>query len=66
MRLNTSKCKVMHFEKSRNPPVIKLGNSILESVPTYKYLGFLINSKSTLQPSVKTHRAAYQQKHRSA
>jgi hypothetical protein len=45
MRLNTSKCKVMHFKKLRNPPVIKLGSSVLESVPTYKYLGFIINNK---------------------
>jgi hypothetical protein len=44
MRLNTSKCKVMHFKKSHNPPAIKLGNSILKSVPTYKYLEFLISS----------------------
>jgi hypothetical protein len=45
MRLNTSKCKVMHFKKLLNPPVIKLGSSVLESVPTYKYLGFIINNK---------------------
>jgi hypothetical protein len=35
MRLNIIKCKVMHFKK---PPLIKLGNSVLESVPTYTSL----------------------------
>jgi hypothetical protein len=42
MRLNVSKCKVMHF-KQRSPPVIKLNNINLESVSSYKYLGFHIN-----------------------
>jgi uncharacterized protein YwlG (UPF0340 family) len=34
MRLNISKCNVMHFKKPLNPSVINVGNSVLESVPT--------------------------------
>ena len=45
MRLNVSKCKVMHSKPSTTfqPPVIKLGQDILESVDVYKYLGFHVN-----------------------
>ena len=50
MRLNASKCKVMHTKpnnssKSFKPPVIKLGNVTLQSVDEYKYLGFYLNRK---------------------
>ena len=45
MRLNVGKCKVMHSKSSNTalPPVIKLGQTILESVTIYKYLGFHVN-----------------------
>ncbi len=45
MRLNVTKCKVMHSKPSTTfqPPEIKLGHVILESVDEYKYLGFHVN-----------------------
>ena len=45
MRLNASKCKVMHSKPNADfqPPMIKLANLPLESVEVYKYLGFYIN-----------------------
>jgi hypothetical protein len=45
MRLNVTKCKVMHSKPSTTfqPPVIELGQVTLESVDEYKYLGFHVN-----------------------
>ncbi len=43
MRLNASKCKVMHTpSKSFEPPIIKLADVPLQSVKEYKYLGFYL------------------------
>jgi hypothetical protein len=44
IRLNASKCKVMHTpSKSFEPPIIKLADVSLQSVKEYKYLGFYLN-----------------------
>ena len=41
MRLNANKCKIIHFsEKDGEPsPVIKIGQTTLEAVHSYEYLG---------------------------
>ena len=41
MRLNASKCIILHFpaKHTEKPPVVKLGGTALEIVPSYKYLG---------------------------
>ena len=46
MRLNVSKCKVLHFPASAKdfPPTLVLDNNALEVVDSYKYLGVEINS----------------------
>ena len=48
MSLNPSKCKFMLISRKRNrinnPPMITINGQILESVPTFKYLGLLLTS----------------------
>ena len=48
MSLNPSKCKFMLISRKRNrinnPPMIIINGQILESVPTFKYLGLLLTS----------------------
>ena len=48
MSLNPSKCKFMLISRKRNrinnPPTITINSQILESVPTFKYLGLLLTS----------------------
>jgi len=45
MRLNGTKCKVMHSKPSKafQPPTIRLEQDTLDSVNEYKYLGFHLN-----------------------
>ena len=45
MRLNASKCKIIHFPTTKRDakPVIKIGGTVLEVVKSYKYLGIAIN-----------------------
>ncbi len=47
MRLNASKCEIIHFPATQRDakPVIKIGNTVLEVVKSYKYLGIAINEK---------------------
>jgi hypothetical protein len=47
MRLNASKCKVLHFPATRNkpPPKLLLEGNVLEVVNSYKYLGVELNSQ---------------------
>ena len=44
--INTDKTKIVHFRK-RNRPIsrvqYKIGNSVIEIVPDYKYLGVIMN-----------------------
>jgi hypothetical protein len=57
MRLNSSKCKVMHFAKTdKTTPYqsIQLDNIPLEPVTSYKYLGFEVNS--TFDPKLQWER----------
>ena len=48
MSLNPSKCKFMLISRKcnriNNPPMITINGQILESVPTFKYLGLLLTS----------------------
>ena len=48
MTFNVSKCKVMHISRKRNqhspPSPLSLNGTILDVVPTFKYLGVLISS----------------------
>jgi hypothetical protein len=44
MRLNAGKCKILHFASARNEPkpTIKIDNTTLDIVKSYKYLGIHI------------------------
>ena len=48
MTINVSKCKFMHISRKRNqcppPSPLSLNGTILDVVPTFKYLGLLISS----------------------
>ena len=52
MRLNASKCKILHFpaKHTEQPPIVKLSETALEIVPSYKYLG--IDITDSLDSSV--------------
>jgi len=48
MKLNGNKCELMYFPSNKRDdfqPVITLGNTTLKVVDSYKYLGFLLNTK---------------------
>jgi hypothetical protein len=48
MKLNASKCEMMYFPPNKRDdlqPVVMLGTTTLKVVDSYKYLGFLLNTK---------------------
>ncbi len=47
MRLNASKCKIIHFpaKKTETTPSIRISDTVLETVESYEYLGIDINTK---------------------
>jgi hypothetical protein len=48
MKLNASKCEMMYFPPNKRDnfqPVVSLGATTLKVVDSYKYLGFLLNTK---------------------
>ena len=56
LKVNESKSKIVHFRKTTQPRTdaqFKYGDSVLEKVPSYKYLGVLMDEHLKLMPVLK-------------